>query len=320
MKPNYFKTKSLLVALTMIIIGCDDFENDLQLEDESLLQVVTSRQVTPGASILIDLKEANYSESEVTYGIERNAEKGELEFVQNGFLKYTLEKTASGNDLFSISISSGDRVIDIDTIGIEIITDTTMVSCFGGAISDSYQLLPNQSLTLSPLINDGYCPDEVSSVELFIDKPTIGTLIEVGPDSIIFISPSDFSGSTEFMYTLKLVDLEDEVYESSAFITIEAIETVCFEAVDDFYQFSYGDVDSVAVTEWYFNPLENDLLCNQGYILEIMSLPEKGELTLLDDNTMKYEYDQRDSLAVTSEYKLCFGDECDTADITILLD
>jgi len=215
-----------ITASCLFISSCDDYEDDLQLEDEQLLQIASERQVTPGGSILFDLKQSSYSTESVTFGIVTTAEKGELAFIGDGFLKYAANPDfTSGQDFFSLSIESNGEILDIDTIGIEAVSDTSMVDCFNGAISDYYRIDSDKSeFVFNPLKNDGLCQDEIQDIAIEVEQPALGSVVVGTPDSLIYRLPDAQVGIVEFMYTTMITDLEEKVYESAALITLELVD------------------------------------------------------------------------------------------------
>ncbi len=207
------------LLLAVLFYACDTLIDDSAPQGDDLLLLQTDRQIQRGASIIFDLKQITRTSTEVVFDIGRNPQKGTLDFLDNGLLRYDPHTNfLSGKDLFSVQILSDGTVLDTDTVIVEMVSDSTDLPCFAGALSEFYYLGRNESIQFNPILNDGFCPDRTSEVQLTFDQPLNGAVQRQSDVELLYTPNQDFEGEDSFVYNVNFVDLDGNSHSSSSIV------------------------------------------------------------------------------------------------------
>lgn len=245
----------VLIALlqSIIMMSCDTFEDDIQMEAEEMMALNVDRQMLKGNSILFDLTESVNPDTDVSFQVSQNPKRGDLKFINEHILRYQDQGNSTADkDFFVISILEDSSVLDIDTIAIEYVTDTTDIPCMAGAMSDFVSTKVDEEVFFDVLDNDGYCSDSVASALVTVyAEPENGEVVRVsnrGAGAFLYTPDSGFEGSDEFIYKLQLTNLGGDTLESYAQVYIDVRDSsfVCQgTAFPDSISVEF-DVDSIS--------------------------------------------------------------------------
>lgn len=231
------------LILLAVFTACDSFEEDMEPEGEEQFALREEAiSVLAGSSLFIDLKKSIHTSGAVKFGIETFPAKGTAEIRTQAILVYRPNQNlAEGTDFLSVSMmDSQDDVLDTDTIFIHVVSSTDSIPCSNGAMSDYFVTRANQVGYLDLLHNDAICTDEVAEkCVTFSTQPEHGQLQESDTSFIYQFTPeSDYVGMDQFLYELKVVDLDGNEHFSMAEVKIEILEATqvsCDSLVYPFY-------------------------------------------------------------------------------------
>jgi hypothetical protein len=215
------------ILLGGILNSCDILEEDVLPSNDALFNVSKDFKLKPHTPFVLDLGHAIQTVEGVKFEIGFTPEKGELTFMDNSFLKYKpSEDFKEGSDSFSVEMFDTEgNLLDADTLSISMLSQESGIPCLNGAMADFVILDVNFRAELDPVINDGYCEDEVSEYELTIlVEPKQGSATKLDGTRFVYEADSLFEGYDYFVYALEMVDNDQVVYYSTALVEI-ALDT-----------------------------------------------------------------------------------------------
>jgi len=308
-----YRKFALLLTLIIVLSGCDSFQADINPIDSNPIKLSNEEVVIlPGVSSYIDLADLfNYSQK-ATYSVGVWPEKGELHFMEQSILVYTpFESFAEGVDRFSIELYNGDSIlIDSDTIKIKVLSDTSEIPCFNGAMEDFYQISITDSLIFNPALNDGICSDSISSYEIKVDSPEFGLIVELGDFNFLYL-PTNLIPQTDFFkYSLSLTDLSGKEISSSSWIKIKTFSQTDSSNCDNVFPSKVYELSTEEDTaEYRFQIYFPDDLCDISSWNVKISEAYGGQASVTNDNQfIEFIPDFSDSIA-SIHYKVEFSEK-----------
>jgi hypothetical protein len=261
---------SLLIA--GMLYSCDILQDDITPGGDELFNVDTDIRLLENSPFILDLGQAIQSVEDVKFQIGLQPNSGELEFVDETYLKYTPEDDMTASvDSFSIEMyNTNDELLDADTLMIEFIAEESDIPCLNGAMADYFYVEMGGRVEFDPVDNDGYCEDEVSEYEIYIlVAPKNGAAEKVDGVHFVYEPDSGFVGYDYFVYGLEFVDNEGVSNYSAAIVEVEVkedLEDDCRydlfklkkdffiedEELEDFYEIEIfkGEDDACETGEW----------------------------------------------------------------------
>ncbi|MBV6645934.1 MAG: hypothetical protein KI790_10815 [Cyclobacteriaceae bacterium] len=234
-----------IVALSLWMSSCDVLEDDTAPKGEETLDLNLEKSTLPGVPVYFDLEQVFQFDDVVDFGISLEPAKGEVFFIGDAVLKYNPNQDfTEGSDMFSVSITDEQQnVLDIDTIQVIVLRDSSNVPCFNGALPEFYVLDQNESIQFDPTVNDGLCPDQITSFELKAEDPEHGEVEKVSDTEFSYTPEDNYVGHDFFFYELKLVDLEGEEHVSVAKVEFEIKEEKDIEACEASFPFKTYEIE-----------------------------------------------------------------------------
>ncbi len=221
-----FRNLAYSLLIGGIVFGCDSFEDDVVPQGDDLLNLDIERKIQQGNGVFFDLKSSVSASEAVEFHIGLNPQKGSVDFLENAILKYTPNADfVSGVDLFSVELFDiNQSLLDVDTLIVEMISDSTDLPCFSGALPEYYVLGVNESIQFNPILNDGFCPENVDEIILRPEDPDHGTVEVVNDIELLYTPDQDYVGYDYFLYEIELVDLEGVSHVSISIVEFEIID------------------------------------------------------------------------------------------------
>lgn len=290
----------ILLLLTVIgIIACDEFNEDMKLNERDIFETSGKSLITTyDAPVVINLEEKLKSTDIAGLRTSLPPVNGSLEISQKGIIIYRKNNTfdAPDGDIFALDFLSTDSsIIESDTLKITFVADTSALPCLNGALSD-YKIVPkNSNVYIHVLWNDGYCPDKTKNIQIEItEKPAHGTAVNYSAEDVIplialpmgtmsYAPNANFTGKDKFLYKLSITDQDDVVHISYAYVFLNVINgSQCqVMANDDYYSFQ-PYTKSIKL----INPLANDVICDGVEI--VIDDPLNGTLKEMSKGVYSY--------------------------------
>lgn len=300
---TYISTKInlILACLVMTFFGCDQFNEDLDLEGENAISLEQSSFTTTfDAPVVINLTDKLASTEIAGFRTSLQPSHGSLDISKQGIIVYRKFETldAPAGDIFAFDFLRTDStIIDTDSIEIVFVTDTSEIPCLNGAISDFINIPGNGSINFNVLWNDGYCDNASKDVTVqIIESPKHGQIITMSDSDFIsfdqlpvgtitYIPNTGYTGNDQFLYKLNLIDQSGQEHISYAYVYISigngSEDCSDVKANDDYYIFHpYTEEEKLIF------PLENDMLCPDVKLL--MGTPSNGELIEHENGVYSY--------------------------------
>lgn len=293
-----------MISLSLLMAaGCDTMEQDA---DGQMLSINNEpAYIMPNGDGFIDLTSRIVSPGKIKVEITGSTRHGELTDLGKGLLQYSPEKK-SNRDSFSFRVLSSDnKVLGEDSIGIIIPTDTTQLPChYVYSRNDTASGVTNP-ITVDVLANDYSCSDSLTiSVSV---APEFGTASIVG-NKVRYVPNSGFSGSDRVLY--KAVSSDPSVIAGYAWLVIYGTDPDCVPiAVDDLFFKPVNDTTSM-----FLDVLANDTLCDSASNVVIGLNPHYGNAWY--DATVKkigYRNFPTSNHDDTVRYNVCSGAGCSNA-------
>ncbi|HZY79843.1 MAG TPA: Ig-like domain-containing protein [Cyclobacteriaceae bacterium] len=191
------KLRHSMIAFVLALgAGCDTMEND---PDGQLLAINNDpAYFLPGGDGFIDLGARIVSPGKIKVEITGTTRNGNLKDLGKGLLQYS-PKSNAHSDSFSFRVLSSDnKILGEDSIGIVIPTDTTHLPC-KGVVYTRPDTVKNVTgpVTVDVLANDYACSAAVT-VSINV-APEHGTAVMVG-NKIRYTPGSGFTGYDNLLY------------------------------------------------------------------------------------------------------------------------
>lgn len=310
----------------LFLAACDTLDQDTAPVAPESLQLAPDDKnifISPGGEAIMDLRNSLKLRNDATLEVGAQPQKGSLEFLDNGLLKYAANKSFTlGNDSFVLNILKGTTLLDRDTIRIKIPADTTQYPCSTGAAGDHVYIHPDSlaggSVQFDLRKNDFIC--DSSSYRLMLHtKPSYGEA-EITGNYLHYTPGPDFPGYDKFIYQLCESSSEKILKCSLAEVSIQAGGIVKCSTPPDAkndYQVIWSDSVKTDTTHYrkVINVLKNDFICRELTEQYISKSPDVGA-AYFKDSLIYYTY-PKDFIGTDSlKYTICQSDSvCDEASV-----
>lgn len=321
----------------LFFAACDTLDQDTAPVAPESLQLAPEDKsifISPGGEAIIDLRNSLKLRSNATLEVGAQPQKGSLEFLESGLLKYAAGKDfTSGNDSFIIKILKESTVLGQDTIWVVVPASSAEYPCYTGAVGDKISIHPDSLAGGSAFYNirknDLMCDSSAYKLSLYLN-PSYGKAEIIG-NYLQYIPGPDFRGYDKLMYQLcETYSSENYIRCTYAEVSIQAGRktdcTVPADAADD-YQLIWSDSARTDSTHYrkLINVVNNDFYCPGLGKLNISKAPGVGEAYFKDpdlanpnyrDSILYYFYPKDFKGTDTLRYTLCQdGLGCDEATV-----
>lgn len=323
-----------IVLAISLVYGCDTLEQDAIPDEQKTLQFQENVTTLSNTSVIFDLRKHFKTAGEGTFRAKTHPSRGNLSFMAQHFLKYTPNSSfTSGQDFFVVeAVGPNQFIMALDTVNITVVSDTSDIPCFNGALSDYVTTSVNKPVTFNVIKNDGYCKDETTGAVVdIIYAPLHGQLSLIDLFVYQYIPNTDFVGIDTVIYSLELIDLTGNSHFSSAVVSInvsggqDSVSLPCnLRANDDHFFLSgpdstYYNPGDTAV----FNVLANDEVCDINSLETLVSDKNASEGdAFFIDNALNYVPKPEFTGTDTVNYSICESSEtlkCSEAQVLITI-
>ncbi len=276
--------KSKIVALLAVLIlaGCDLNEQDADRGTVSINNEPV--YLRPRSSGIIDLNSRILTPAKIRIEVTGLTRQGSLTEMGNGLLQYSPFVGNQLKDSFRFAIfNASNQMVDSDTIGIIVTSDTTSRPCALYAYDDYRYNITGPS-TIDVRINDSFCNGTtlLSIHNSGPDSPPHFGAARVENDRVVYTPSASYPGSDKVIY--KLTSSNPSIAPAYGILYVTSGNICIPKTTDDTYTTSARLSKNQKIT---IDVLANDKQCDVKFKqLSISLTPKFGKASIVDNRVV----------------------------------
>jgi len=304
--------RKLLFFLTIIVIGnsCNLFDEGISPVDSNFSTLSPNRYEVPNQPFIIDLRNYLHAKGGLNFRIERQASHGNLDFLEEAFLKYEPHEGFEGRDFFIVGIYAGNSLQDVDSTVEEIGEGKSQG--FRYTYHDYYEVPMNGSVIVDSYPNSRQCLDSISSFGWRYNGRGNGSFLSYATNAYsldyIYQPAPGFAGMDWIEQEISLMDRQGNTYEAQLLTAIEVtgseafLSEDCAEVWPNQFEVLEQEASDLYVVQVKY-PKDNCALDHETLSVEFIS---SGEVVYEEGKIRYFNKDDQDYFPVI-QYMITFS-------------